>query len=111
MSEEISMWYLKDDKESISILEDIINRAGSWVFNIFIEDAQDVEFKGIKWDDLVSVYIKWRFNRFITKEQREEISEYQNNATAKSVVVAEIQPKAFDSEVMVVKVKRWDFWE
>ena len=74
-------------------------------------DAQDVEFKGFEWDDLVSVYIKWRFNRFITKEQREEISEYQNNATAKSVVVAEIQPKAFDSEVMVVKVKRWDFWE
>ena len=105
---EINLWYLKEDKESIAQLENIINSAGSGVFNIFIEDPKDVEFKWVEWDTLVSVYIKWRFNRYITDEQRREIADYNESVQSDHVIVAEIQPKSFDSDVMVVKVKRWD---
>lgn len=104
---EINLWYLKEDKESVAQLENIINSAGSGVFSLFIEDPKDVEFRGVEWDTLVSVYIKWKFNRYITDEQRREISDYQEDNKT-NVIVAEVQPQSFDSDVMVVKVKRWD---
>ena len=107
---EINLGYLKEDKEAVAQLEDIINSAGSGVFSIFIEDPKDVEFRGVEWDTLVSVYIKGRFNRYITDEQRKEISDYQEK-NPENVVIAEIQPKSFDTDVMVVKVKRWDIEE
>jgi hypothetical protein len=105
---EINLWYLKKDKESIAQLEDIINSAGSGVFSIFIEDPKDVEFRGVEWDTLVSVYVKWKFSRYITDEQRREITDYQENKESENVILAEIQPQSYDSDVMVVKVKRWD---
>jgi hypothetical protein len=105
---EINLWYLKEDKESVAQLEDIINSAGSGVFSLFIEDPKDVEFRGVEWDTLVSVYIKWKFNRYITDEQRREIADYQEDNKTDNVIVAEVQPQSFDSDVMVVKVKRWD---
>ena len=105
---EINLWYLKKDKESIAQLEDIINSAGSGVFSIFIEDPKDVEFRGVEWDTLVSVYVKWKFSRYITDEQRREITDYQENKEPENVIIAEIQPQSYDSDVMVVKVKRWD---
>ena len=108
---EINLGYLKEDKEAVAQLEDIINSAGSGVFSIFIEDPKDVEFRGVEWDTLVSVYIKGRFNRYITDEQRKEITDYQENEKSGNVVIAEIQPKSFDTDVMVVKVKRWDIEE
>lgn len=104
---EINLWYLKEDKESVAQLENIINSAGSGVFSLFIEDPKDVEFRGVEWDTLVSVYIKWKFNRYITDEQRREIADYQEDNKT-NVIVAEVQPQSFDSDVMVVKVKRWD---
>ena len=42
---EINLGYLKEDKETVEKLENIINSIGSWVFNIFIEDPKDVEFR------------------------------------------------------------------
>ena len=105
---EINLWYLKEDKESVVQLENIINSAGSGVFSLFIEDPKDVEFRGVEWDTLVSVYIKWKFNRYITDEQRREIADYQEDNKTDNVIVAEVQPQSFDSDVMVVKVKRWD---
>jgi hypothetical protein len=105
---EINHWYLKEDKESVAQLENIINSAGSGVFSLFIEDPKDVEFRGVEWDTLVSVYIKWKFNRYITDEQRREIADYQEDNKTDNVIVAEVQPQSFDSDVMVVKVKRWD---
>jgi hypothetical protein len=105
---EINLWYLKEDKESVAQLENIINSAGSGVFSLFIEDPKDVEFRGVEWDTLVSVYIKWKFNRYITDEQRREIADYQEDNKTDNVIVAEVQPQSFDSDVMVVKVKRWD---
>jgi hypothetical protein len=105
---EINLWYLKEDKESVAQLENIINSAGSGVFSLFIEDPKDVEFRGVEWDTLVSVYIKWKFNRYITDEQRREITDYQEDNKTDNVIVAEVQPQSFDSDVMVVKVKRWD---
>jgi hypothetical protein len=105
---EINLWYLKEDKESVAQLENIINSAGSGVFSLFIEDSKDVEFRGVEWDTLVSVYIKWKFNRYITDEQRREIADYQEDNKTDNVIVAEVQPQSFDSDVMVVKVKRWD---
>ena len=44
---EINLWYLKEDKESVAQLENIINSAGSGVFSLFIEDPKDVEFRGV----------------------------------------------------------------
>ena len=108
---EINLWHLKEDKESIAQLENIINSAGSGVFNIFIEDPKDVEFRWVEWDTLVLVYIKWRFNRYITDEQRRSLTDYNESIQPENVILAEIQPKSFDSEVMVVKVKRWDIEE
>jgi nucleoside-specific outer membrane channel protein Tsx len=105
---EINLWYLKEDKESIAQLENIINSAGSWVFSLFIEDPKDVEFRWVEWDILVSVYIKWKFNRYITDEQRREITDYQEDNKTENTIIAEVQPQSFDSDVMVVKVKRWD---
>ena len=105
---EINLWYLKEDKESVAQLENIINSAGSGVFSLFIEDPKDVEFRGVEWDTLVSVYIKWKFNRYITDEQRREITDYNEDTQTENVIVAEVQPQSFDSDVMVVKVKRWD---
>ena len=105
---EINLWYLKEDKESVAQLENIINSAGSGVFSLFIEDPKDVEFRGVEWDTLVSVYIKWKFNRYITDEQRREITDYNDDIKTKNTIVAEVQPQSFDSDVMVVKVKRWD---
>ena len=105
---EINLWYLKEDKESVAQLENIINSVGSGVFSLFIEDPKDVEFRGVEWDTLVSVYIKWKFNRYITDEQRREIADYQEDNKTDNVIVAEVQPQSFDSDVMVVKVKRWD---
>ena len=105
---EINLWHLKEDKESVAQLENIINSAGSGVFSLFIEDPKDVEFRGVEWDTLVSVYIKWKFNRYITDEQRREIADYQEDNKTDNVIVAEVQPQSFDSDVMVVKVKRWD---
>ena len=104
---EINLWYLKNDKESIVQLEDIINSAGSGVFNTFIEDPNDVEFRGVEWDILVWVYIKWKFNRYITDEQRREITDYEEKKT-ENTIIAEIQPNTYDTDVLVVKVKRWD---
>ena len=104
---EINLGYLKEDKETVEKLENIINSIGSWVFNIFIEDPKDVEFRWVEWDSLVAVYIKWRFNMYITSEQREEMTDY-NEKNKENVITAEIQPKSFDSDVLVVKVKRWD---
>ena len=80
----------------------------SLFFSLFIEDPKDVEFRGVEWDTLVSVYIKWKFNRYITDEQRREIADYQEDNKTDNVIVAEVQPQSFDSDVMVVKVKRWD---
>ena len=105
---EINLWYLKEDKESVAQLENIINSAGSGVFSLFIEDPKDVEFRGVEWDTLVSVYINWKFNRYITDEQRREITDYNEDTQTENVIVAEVQPQSFDSDVMVVKVKRWD---
>ena len=104
---EINLGYLKENKECIEKLENIINSVGSWVFSIFIEDPKDVEFRWVEWDSLVAVYIKWRFNMYITSEQREEMTDY-NESNKENVIVAEIQPQSYDSGVMVVKVKRWD---
>ena len=104
---EINLGYLKENKECVKKLENIINSVGSWVFSIFIEDPKDVEFRWVEWDSLVAVYIKWRFNMYITSEQREEMTDYNEN-NKENVITAEIQPKSFDTEVMVVKVKRWD---
>jgi len=105
---EINLWYLKEDKDSVAQLENIINSAGSGVFSLFIEDPKDVEFRWVEWDTLVSVYIKWKFNRYITDEQRREITDYNEGTQTENVIVAEVQPQSFDSDVMVVKVKRWD---
>ena len=105
---EINLWYLKEDKDSVAQLENIINSAGSGVFSLFIEDPKDVEFRWVEWDTLVSVYIKWKFNRYITDEQRREITDYNEDTQTENVIVAEVQPQSFDSDVMVVKVKRWD---
>ena len=105
---EINLWYLKEDKESVAQLENIINSAGSGVFSLFIEDPKDVEFRWVEWDTLVSVYIKWKFNRYITDEQRREITDYNEDTQTENVIVAEVQTQSFDSDVMVVKVKRWD---
>ena len=44
---------------------------------------------------------------YITSEQREEMTDY-NEKNKENVITAEIQPKSFDSDVLVVKVKRWD---
>jgi hypothetical protein len=107
MEEEINLGYLKPDKESIFILEDIINRAWSWVFNIFIEDPKDVEFRWVEGDSLVWVYIKWEFNRYITDEDWAKVTDY-GQPNDKNIIMAEIQPQSYDSDVMVVKVKRWD---
>ncbi len=104
---EINLGYLKENKECVEKLENIINSVGSWVFSIFIEDPKDVEFRWVEWDSLVAVYIKWRFNMYITSEQREEMTDY-NESNKENVIVAEIQPQSYDSDVMVVKVKRWD---
>ena len=104
---EINLGYLKANKETVEKLENIINSVGSWVFSIFIEDPKDVEFRWVEWDSLVAVYIKWRFNMYITSEQREEMTDY-NESYKENVITAEIQPKSFDTEVMVIKVKRWD---
>jgi len=104
---EINLGYLKENKETVEKLENIINSVGSWVFSIFIEDPKDVEFRWVEWDSLVAVYIKWRFNMYITSEQREEMTDY-NEKNKENVITAEIQPKSFDSDVLVVKVKRWD---
>jgi len=104
---EINLGYLKENKETVEKLENIINSVGSWVFSIFIEDPKDVEFRWVEWDSLVAVYIKWRFNMYITSEQREEMTDYNEN-NKENVIVAEIQPQSYDSDVMVVKVKRWD---
>lgn len=104
---EINLGYLKENKETVEKLENIINSIGSWVFNIFIEDPKDVEFRWVEWDSLVAVYIKWRFNMYITSEQREEMTDY-NEKNKENVITAEIQPKSFNSDVLVVKVKRWD---
>ena len=104
---EINLGYLKENKETVEKLENIINSIGSWVFSIFIEDPKDVEFRWVEWDSLVAVYIKWRFNMYITSEQREEMTDY-NEKNKENVITAEIQPKSFDSDVLVVKVKRWD---
>ena len=104
---EINLGYLKANKETVEKLENIINSVGSWVFSIFIEDPKDVEFRWVEWDSLVAVYIKWRFNMYITSEQREEMTDYNEN-NKENVIVAEIQPQSYDSDVMVVKVKRWD---
>ena len=104
---EINLGYLKENKETVEKLENIINSVGSWVFSIFIEDPKDVEFRWVEWDSLVAVYIKWRFNMYITSEQREEMTDY-NESNKENVIVAEIQPQSYDSDVMVVKVKRWD---
>ena len=104
---EINLGYLKENKECVEKLENIINSVGSWVFSIFIEDPKDVEFRWVEWDSLVAVYIKWRFNMYITSEQREEMTDY-NESYKENVITAEIQPKSFDTEVMVIKVKRWD---
>ena len=104
---EINLGYLKENKETVEKLENIINSVGSWVFSIFIEDPKDVEFRWVEWDSLVAVYIKWRFNMYITSEQREEMTDY-NEKNKENVITAEIQPKSFDSDVPVVKVKRWD---
>jgi len=104
---EINLGYLKENKECVEKLENIINSVGSWVFSIFIEDPKDVEFRWVEWDSLVAVYIKWRFNMYITSEQREEMTDY-NESNKENVIVAEIQPQSYDSGVMVVKVKRWD---
>ena len=104
---EINLGYVKEDKETVEKLENIINSVGSWVFSIFIEDPKDVEFRWVEWDSLVAVYIKWRFNMYITSEQREEMTDY-NEKNKETVITAEIQPKSFDSDVLVVKVKRWD---
>ncbi len=104
---EINLGYLKENKECVEKLENIINSVGSWVFSIFIEDPKDVEFRWVEWDSLVAVYIKWRFNMYITSEQREEMTDYNEN-NKENVIVAEIQPQSYDSDVMVVKVKRWD---
>jgi hypothetical protein len=108
MNNEVYLGRLRDDKESVALFEDIINRAGSWVFNIFVEDPSDVEFKGVEWDTLVWVYIKGNFNRYISVEQRKQISNYRHEIKPEAVVVAEIQPKAFDSDVVVLKVTRND---
>ena len=51
---------------------------------------------------------KWKFNRYITDEQRREITDYNDDIKTKNTIVAEVQPQSFDSDVMVVKVKRWD---
>lgn len=104
---EINLGYLKENKETVEKLENIINSVGSWVFSIFIEDPKDVEFRWVEWDSLVAVYIKWRFNMYITSEQREEMTDY-NEKNKENVITAEIQPKSFNSDVLVVKVKRWD---
>ena len=104
---EINLGYLKENKETVEKLENIINSVGSWVFSIFIEDPKDVEFRWVEWDSLVAVYIKWRFNMYITSEQREEMTDY-NEKNKENVITTEIQPKSFDSDVLVVKVKRWD---
>ena len=104
---EINLGYLKENKECVEKLENIINSVGSWVFSIFIEDPKDVEFRWVEWDSLVAVYIKWRFNMYITSEQREEMTDY-NESNKENVIVAEIQPQSYDSGVMVVKVKRWN---
>ena len=104
---EINLGYLKENKETVEKLENIINSVGSWVFSIFIENPKDVEFRWVEWDSLVAVYIKWRFNMYITSEQREEMTDY-NEKNKENVITAEIQPKSFDSDVLVVKVKRWD---
>ena len=95
---EINLWYLKEDKESVAQLENIINSAGSGVFSLFIEDPKDVEFRGVEWDTLVSVYIKWKFNRYITDEQRREIADYQEDNKTDNVIVAEVQPQSFDCQ-------------
>lgn len=105
---EINLWYLKENKDAVVQLENIINSAGSGVFSLFIENPKDVEFRGVEWDILVSVYIKWKFNRYITDEQRREISDYKEDMQTENVIVAEVQPQSYDSDVMVVKVKRWD---
>jgi hypothetical protein len=42
---------------------------------------------------------------YITSEQREEMTDY-NESNKENVIVAEIQPQSYDSDVMVVKVKR-----
>jgi hypothetical protein len=42
---------------------------------------------------------------YITSEQREEMTDYNEN-NKENVIVAEIQPQSYDSDVMVVKVKR-----
>lgn len=104
---EINLGYLKENKETVEKLENIINSVGSWVFSIFIENLKDVEFRWVEWDSLVAVYIKWRFNMYITSEQREEMTDY-NEKNKENIITAEIQPKSFDSDVLVVKVKRWD---
>ncbi len=102
---EISLGHLKNDKESIQKLEFIINNFRSQIFQIFIENSNDVEFRWVEGDILIWVYVKWKFFRYITPEDWKELTDYYDNV---KTVSAEIQPKSIDNDVLVVQVKRTD---
>lgn len=104
---EVNLGYLKEDKESVLALENIVNGVWNWVFNIFVEDPKDVEFRGVEDDILVWVYIKGRFIRYITVEDWKHLTDYYS-ITQSDSVVAEIQPKDINNNVVVLKVKRND---
>jgi len=105
---EISLGYLKNDKESIRKLEYAINNFRSKIFQTFIENPRDVEFRGVEGDVLVWVYIKWQFSRYITVEERRELTDYYDGKIPEWTIIAEIQPKTIDNDVFVVQVMRND---
>lgn len=55
---------LKEDK--VMELQEMIS---TWIFKVIIQNPKDIEFKIRPWYEYVSVFNKWEFVCYITKEQ------------------------------------------
>lgn len=67
------LWWLREDK--VLGLQELMS---VWIFKMLITNPKDIEFKIRPWYDYVSVFDKWDFMCYITKEQAMEFIDDQS---------------------------------